>query len=75
MLIEAATNSTLISDAERSGYLGFARTIKAYQLLLNVNLTYSNGIRVDVADPENLGGFLSYEESLRNRRIVGLCQK
>jgi hypothetical protein len=70
VLIEAANNSTLISDAERSGYLGFARTIKAYQFLLNVNLTYSNGIRVDVADPENLGGFLSYEESLSE--IAGL---
>ena len=64
VLIEAATNSTLISDAERSGYLGFARMIKAYQLLLNLNLTYSNGIRVDVSNPENLGGVLGYEESL-----------
>jgi len=64
VLIEAATNSTLISDAERSGYLGFARMIKAYQLLLNLNLTYSNGIRVDVSNPENLGGVVGYEESL-----------
>ncbi|PWT77753.1 MAG: RagB/SusD family nutrient uptake outer membrane protein [Bacteroidetes bacterium] len=64
LLIEAATNSTLISDAEKNGYVGFARTIKAYQLLLNLNLTYSNGIRVDVADPNHLGPFVGYDDGL-----------
>jgi hypothetical protein len=63
-LIQAADNSTLINDAERKGYTGFARTIKAYQLLLNLNLTYSNGIRVDVADPAHLGPFLDYADGL-----------
>jgi len=43
---------------------GFARTIKAYQLLLNLNLTYSNGIRVDVANPDNMGPFVSYTAGL-----------
>jgi starch-binding outer membrane protein, SusD/RagB family len=64
VLIEAATNSTLIGDEERKGYTGFAKTIKAYELLLNLNLTYSNGIRVDVADPNKLGPILSYDESI-----------
>jgi hypothetical protein len=64
VLIGSATNSTLISDAEKKGYLGFGKTLKAYELLLNLNLTYSNGIRVDVADPNNLGPFLKYDESL-----------
>lgn len=64
VLIDAATNSTLISDAERNGYLGFAKTIKAFELLLNLNLTYSNGIRVDVADQNNLGPILSFDESI-----------
>ena len=63
-LIQAATNSTLISSAEKAGYIGFARTIKAYQLLLNLNLTYTKGIRINVLDPDNLGPIVSYDESL-----------
>jgi hypothetical protein len=63
-LIGAATNSTLISDAQKSGYKGFARTIKAYQLLMNLNLTDSNGIRIDVNDPDHLGPFVSYTNAL-----------
>ncbi len=63
-LIEAATNSTSITDEERKGYTGFAKTLKAYELLLNLNLTYTNGIRVDVADPNNLGPILNYDESI-----------
>ena len=63
-LIEAATNSTSITDEERKGYTGFAKTLKAYELLLNLNLTYTNGIRVDVADPNNLGPILTYDESI-----------
>ncbi|MFI5187361.1 MAG: RagB/SusD family nutrient uptake outer membrane protein [Chitinophagales bacterium] len=64
VLIEAATNSTQISDVEKKGYTGFAKTLKAYELLLNLNLTYSNGIRVDVADPDHLGPILTYDESI-----------
>jgi hypothetical protein len=63
-LIEAATNSTLITGAQKEGYIGFARTIKAYQLLLNLNLTYSNGIRINVTNPNNLGPFVSYADGL-----------
>ena len=64
VLIQAADKSSLISAAEKSGYKGFARTIKAYQLLLNFNLTYTNGIRIDVADPDHLGAFVSYTDAL-----------
>ncbi|MBC6490831.1 RagB/SusD family nutrient uptake outer membrane protein [Flavihumibacter stibioxidans] len=64
ILIEAATNSGLLTDDEKKGYTGFAKTIKAYQLLLNLNLTHSNGIRVEVADPDNLGPVLAYKPSL-----------
>jgi hypothetical protein len=64
VLIQAATNSALITDAQKNGYLGFARTIKAYQLLLNLNLTDSNGIRIDVDDPGNLGPIVGYDDAL-----------
>ncbi|WP_033411834.1 RagB/SusD family nutrient uptake outer membrane protein [Segetibacter koreensis] len=64
VLLQAAANSSLISEAKKKGYAGFARTIKAYQLLINLNLTDTNGIRVDVADPDNLGKFVTYNDGL-----------
>jgi len=64
VLIQAAANSTTITAAQKKGYTGFARTIKAYQLLLNLNLTYTNGIRIDVADPDHLGAFIGYPNAL-----------
>lgn len=73
VLIGAATSSQLLTDAERKGYLGFAKTIKAYQLLLNLNLTYTNGIRIQVEDPENLGPIVGYNESLT--AIAGLLDE
>ncbi|NII23736.1 RagB/SusD family nutrient uptake outer membrane protein [Pseudoflavitalea sp. X16] len=65
-LIIQATNTTNadIPAATKKGYLGFAKTIKAHQLLLNLNLTYTNGIRLQVEDPDNPGAFLGYPESL-----------
>ncbi|MGG9963415.1 RagB/SusD family nutrient uptake outer membrane protein [Ferruginibacter sp. SUN106] len=64
LLEQACANTSLISDAEKAGYSGFAKTIKAYSLLLNLNLTYSNGIRVDVADPGKLGPIVGYDTAL-----------
>lgn len=64
ILIEGVTKSSFVSPAQRKGYIGFAKTVMAYQLLLNLNYTYTNGVRVDVADPANRGPFLSYEQSL-----------
>lgn len=64
VLIDAANNSSLISDAEKKGYTGFAKTLKAFELLLNLNLTYTNGIRVDVADPNHLGPIVGYDEAI-----------
>ncbi|WP_336517268.1 RagB/SusD family nutrient uptake outer membrane protein [Pollutibacter soli] len=64
ILIDAAINSTTITEPQRKAYIGFAKTIKAYQLLLISNLTYQNGIRVNVADPENLGPIETYDNAL-----------
>ncbi|AXY77441.1 RagB/SusD family nutrient uptake outer membrane protein [Paraflavitalea soli] len=66
-LLITATNTTTVAipATTKKGYLGFAKTIKAYQLLLNLNLTYTNGVRLDVADPENPGPFLDYPASLQ----------
>ena len=52
------------SDEVKNGYFGYAKTLRAYALLMVANRQYSNGIRLDVSDPDNLGGFVSYDEAL-----------
>lgn len=64
VLIEAAQNSTTITQEELNGYLGFAKTFQAYELHLVANLQYTNGIRIDVADVNNLGPFVDYDAAL-----------
>ena len=44
-----------VSAAQKQGYSAFAKTLKAHQLLLLINAQNNNGIRVDVANPKNLG--------------------
>jgi hypothetical protein len=73
VLIQAAANSSLISPEEKKGYTGFAKTLKAYELLKNLNMTYTNGIKVDVADPNNLGPILGYDEAIA--AIAGLLDE
>lgn len=64
VLIDAVNNTSLVSAEEAKGYLGFAKTFQAYEMSLALSLQYQNGIRLDVKDPENLGPFVSYTESL-----------
>lgn len=59
IIIAAANNSTLISEEQKQGYLGFAKTIKAHQLLMNLTMTNENGIRVEVEDIDNPGPFVT----------------
>jgi hypothetical protein len=50
-LMEGVKNAkALTTDKQRKGYYGFAKTIIAYQLLLNLNLVNDNGLRTDVKD-------------------------
>jgi len=65
ILRHAIANTTAdLTVEEKSGYLGFAKTIQAYQMLLNLNMTYNGGIRLNTEDPDNLGPFTGYHESL-----------
>ncbi len=65
IILQALENTTAdFSEAELNATRGFLKTIKAYELLLNLNLTYENGIRLDVEDPKNLGPFVSRTEAL-----------
>ncbi|NBU51578.1 MAG: RagB/SusD family nutrient uptake outer membrane protein [Chitinophagia bacterium] len=64
VLIEAAQSSTTITQEELNGYLGFAKTFQAYELHLAANLQYTNGIRVETSDVDNLGAFVDYDAAL-----------
>lgn len=63
ILINAVNNTSIPADTAKEAYLGVAKTMKAHELLMVLNMQYDNGIRVDVSDPENLGPFLSRDES------------
>lgn len=70
VLISAVENTDVLTEQEANGYSGFAKTMKAYQLLWPLMQQYENGIRVDVADPLNPGPFLGYDESLTEIRAM-----
>jgi hypothetical protein len=65
VLIDAVSNSAAsLTQQEENGFMGYAKTIQAYELLLVLNHQFQNGIRLDVADPDKLGPFVSYDEGL-----------
>lgn len=64
ILIASANNTTQVTEQQKQGYLGFAKTIKAHQLLMNLTLMNENGIRTDVEDPNNLGPIVGREAAL-----------
>ena len=68
VIIDAAENTEAITQQERLGYEGFARTIKGYQYLYPLLQQWDNGIRIDVSDPLNPGPILSYDEALTEIR-------
>ncbi|MEO9021570.1 MAG: RagB/SusD family nutrient uptake outer membrane protein [Ginsengibacter sp.] len=72
ILLSGLTNTKAdITDQERKVGIAYANTMKAYELLLALNLQYDNGIRVDVADPDALGAFLPRADAMK--RIIGLA--
>ncbi|MCA6074455.1 RagB/SusD family nutrient uptake outer membrane protein [Fulvivirga sedimenti] len=70
ILIQSVGNTSSITTQEAAGYRGFAKTIKAYQLLWPLLQQYQNGIRVDVEDPLNPGPTLSYDAALAAIRQI-----
>lgn len=70
VLIEAAENSTALSTEEANGYSGFAKTIKAYQMIWPLMSMWDNGIRIDVEDPLNPGPFVTRAEALKAIRQI-----
>jgi hypothetical protein len=65
ILISALTGTkAAITEPQRKAGIAYAKTLQAYQYLLVYNLLYGNGIRIDVKDPDNLGPFLSRQQSI-----------
>lgn len=65
VLINAVENSSAgFTDEVKNSYYGYAKTLKAYALLMVANRQYTNGIRLEVEDLNNLGPFVSYSEAL-----------
>ncbi|NNE31510.1 MAG: RagB/SusD family nutrient uptake outer membrane protein [Winogradskyella sp.] len=65
VLITAVENSAAgFTDDVKNSYYGYAKTLKAYALLMVANRQFDNGIRLDVADPDNLGPNVGYDEAL-----------
>ncbi|MCH2490317.1 MAG: RagB/SusD family nutrient uptake outer membrane protein [Flavobacteriales bacterium] len=56
VLIEAAMNTDAVTAAEMNGYVGFAKTVIAYELIQMIK-SYGQA-RIDVSDPDNLGPLL-----------------
>lgn len=50
ILLEALnhTSAAVANDAQKKGFSGYAKTLIGYQLLLNINMTDSNGARIPV---------------------------
>ncbi|WP_432412539.1 RagB/SusD family nutrient uptake outer membrane protein [Rasiella sp. SM2506] len=68
--LEGQDVSAQFSDAEVNATKGFLQTFIAHELLLNLNLTYENGIRTDVADADNLGPIVANTQALANIRAI-----
>ena len=63
--LEGLANTTAdFSAAEIAGTRGVLNTLLAHEFLMINNNQFSNGIRIDVADPDNLGAFVSETEAL-----------
>lgn len=68
--LDAQDLSGLFTTQELTATKGFLKTFIAYELLLNLNLTDENGIRLDVADENNLGSFVSKSAALSGIRSL-----
>lgn len=68
--IDGQDLSAQFSNAEINATTGFLKTFIAHELLLNLNLTYENGIRTDVADADNLGPIVSNTQALADIRSL-----
>lgn len=71
LLIQSVNNTDNINQQQKNGFLGVAKTFKAFQYLIPLMTQSSeNGIRIDVDDPLNPGPFVPYDEALGQIRSL-----
>lgn len=68
ILLESLDNTTSVTDTQKAGYRGFAKTVIAFELI-EVLKTY-NRARIDVSDPDNLGPILEFDAALAAVRAL-----
>lgn len=68
ILLESLQNTESVTEAEKAGYRGFAKTVMAYELI-EVLKSY-NRARIDVADPNNLGPILDFGAAMAQVRAM-----
>lgn len=62
ILLESLPGANVeVSDAEKAGYSGFAKTMMAHQFLILWGAYFDSGIRLDVSDPDNFGPLVTDE--------------
>lgn len=70
ILMASVENTDVVTDAQKKGYDGFAKTIQGFQYLIPLNGQYENGIRIDVQDPLAPGPVLGYSDALGKIRQI-----
>jgi hypothetical protein len=68
LLIDAVENTDAVTETERNGYIGYAKTVIAYELIQMLK-SYGKA-RVDVADFDNLGPILDFGPALDEARTL-----
>ncbi len=68
ILIQSANNTDAITAAQKAGYIGFAQTIIAFELI-EVLKSYDRA-RVDVSDDTNLGPILDFNGAIAEVRSM-----
>jgi len=68
ILIQSANNTDVITDAQKAGYIGFSKTVIAFELI-DVLKSYDKA-RVDVSDDLNLGPILDFAAALTEIRAM-----
>lgn len=62
--IASLNATTSVTDQQKNGYRGLANTFKGLAMLYQLNVQYTNGIRLNVEDPFKPSKPVSYAESL-----------
>ncbi len=68
VLIQSVNNTSTVTAQQRAGYIGFAETVIAFELI-EVLKSYGKA-RIDVVDPDNLGPVLDFSAAMTQVRAM-----